>query len=78
MIRHTPTPWWALLVIVDKAVNWTLGWILGGGWQPWGWTISDRLWLLKTQGRRVGQIGCRLLDIADADHCDESIGNEDE
>lgn len=68
---------WTALLWVDRAANWSLGWLLGGGRQAWGWTLSDRLWLLKTQGRWVGRTGCRLLNIAEADHCDRAIGNED-
>jgi len=66
-----------LLLWLDKVANRTLGWLLGGGLHPWGWTLSDRLWLLKTQGRWVGTTGCRLLNIAEKDHCDKAIGNED-
>jgi len=64
---------WRGLVWLDQAANWTLGWVLGGGRQPWGWTISDRLWLLRSQGRRVGIMGCRLLHVVDKDHCAKAI-----
>ena len=65
-----------LLVWVDKLANVSLGWVLGGGLQPWGWTISDRLWFLRSRGSWVGRTGCSLLNIVDKDHCDEAIEHD--
>ena len=71
-----PLSWlWSGLVWVDKAANWSLGWTLGGGLQPWGWTISDRLYLLRDLDKTVGKIGCSLLSLADKNHCRKAISN---
>ena len=66
---------WAILVGIDKAANFVLGWTLGGGLQPWGWTISDRLALRKEQGHWVGRMGCALLNVADKQHCRKALSN---
>lgn len=66
---------WNIFVGLDKAANWMLGWILGGGFQPWDWTISDRLALRKEQGHWVGKVGCALLNVADKQHCRKALSN---
>ena len=66
---------WTILVGIDKAANWALGWALGGGLQPWGWTISDRLALRKEGGHLIGRVGCALLNVADKQHCRKALSN---
>ena len=64
---------WRSLVWLDQVANWTLGWVFGGGTQPWGLTLSDRFYLLRATGSWVGRAACAVLDRIDQDHCDTAI-----
>ena len=66
-------PIWSALLFVDKAANWTIGWLFGGGLQPWGATLSDRFFLLREQRRIVGIVACTVLDRLDPRHCYKAI-----
>ena len=64
---------WRALVWLDLAMNYTLGWVFGDGFHPWGLTLSDRFYLLRAHGRWVGRAACSVLDRFQKNHCDTAI-----
>lgn len=60
------TYFWNLLLAIDQLANT----ILGGDPDE---TISSRLAKLNRKGKKVGVIGCRILDVFDEGHCERVI-----
>jgi len=61
---------WNIFVAFDRFCNA----ILAGNPKE---TISTRLARLRNKGNDLGELGCKVLDTIDNDHCDEAIKTDE-